>query len=92
MSKIFSNIKNAPCCQGPNSTVCICGAEERIIRAYILGEVTEPMTASQRMWCIDEAVYAGEGLYGREELSVMPDKELAGCVLTAWIEYANSKY
>lgn len=86
---IFPNIQ-ATCCMGWEN--CLCGNEERAIRGYVRGEVTDPMAMEQREYCITTADWAGEGHYNRKELSEMTDKELAEALLNAWRMYAASQY
>jgi hypothetical protein len=50
------------------------------------------MTAEEREWCVQEADWAGEGSYNKEELSAMTDKDLANSVLHAWLEYVRSHF
>ena len=80
----------ATCCMGWEN--CVCGNEERVIRGYIRGEVTTPMTDAQREYCISTADWAGEGHFNRKELSEMKDRELATALLEAWLMYAQSMY
>lgn len=87
---IFPNIR-ATCCMGEEKN-CPCGNEERVIRGYVRGEVTEVMTEEQREYCISTADWSGEGHYNRQELSEMNDKELATALLSAWTMYAQSQY
>lgn len=85
------DIDNVPCCGGaPEGQGCVCGKEEKVIRALISGTLNITMAPYQREWCISEAKWAGEGMYSEEELKGMTDKQLAEAVLTAWIAYANS--
>jgi hypothetical protein len=86
---IFSEIK-ANCCMG--NTYCICTHDERVVRGYVRGEITMPMTEQQREYCISTADWAGEGHYNRKELSEMNDKDLATALLNAWMLYAQSMY
>lgn len=78
----------ATCCMGWEN--CVCGNEERVIRGYVRGEVTIPMTEAQREYCISTADWAGEGYYNAKELSEMNDQELASALLNAWHMYAQS--
>ena len=89
-SKIFPNISNLKCCS--KDGCCWCGDEEIVIRNYINGNVTQPMTHEQRVWCVNEADYSGEGYYKRDELEKMSDKDLAVAVLNGWDLYSQSHY
>src|SRR5262245_32637 len=52
-----------PCrCFGPQPEGCVCGDDERVLRAYAGGvEAMPPMTATQRGSCLCEAVRCVEG-------------------------------
>lgn len=78
----------ATCCQleGP----CVCGDEERVLRAYSEGRYIETMTKEQREWCLDEADHAGEGSYPKKEAEGLSDAMLAKWVLQAWSDYVRS--
>lgn len=78
------------CCSG-DTTACVCGIEERVIRAYSEGRYAVPMTAEQREFCIWEADKCGEGMYSREELQGYSDQALASAVLDAWDAYCKSQ-
>jgi hypothetical protein len=80
---------DVPCCMGENAT-CICGNNERVLRAYAKGEDLPPMSEAQRIWCANEADYAGEGAYPRQEGIKLNDKDLAAWVLSAWNDYVRS--
>jgi hypothetical protein len=69
---------------------CCCDATERSLRAYMMGLITEPMTAEQREACISEIVYCAEG-ETRENVENLNDAELARAVLFAWTDFARDK-
>ena len=75
------------CCM-PN-TGCLCGPEEKVLRAYIRGEALEPMSEAERNWCCAEADRAGEGAYPKAEAVELDDRELARWVISAWSDYAK---
>jgi hypothetical protein len=80
------------CYEGMEKDDCICGINECAIRHYSRGTLTIPMSVEQRAWCIDQADWAGEGYYTKEELAAATDKELANKVLHAWNMYVQSHY
>jgi hypothetical protein len=81
---------NVPCCQP--EMACVCGPEERVLRAYSSGvEGLPEMTAKQRKWCIEEADRAGEGGHPSSEAVSLSDKELAQWTLDAWSDYAQGR-
>lgn len=81
---------SVPCCMGEGHP-CVCGPDERVLRAYDRGEVgLPPMTAEEREWCLEEADRAGEGAFPREEAEQFSDKDLANWVLRAWREFVQS--
>lgn len=85
----FQDIINTIACCSVESA-CVCGAEERVLRAYTEGRYTIPMSPEQREWCLDAAEHAGEGAYPRDEASNFSDSELANWVLDAWNDYVRS--
>lgn len=88
MGSIFHQI--VPCCQG-EGVDCICGDDERVLRAYAYGGYNdEPMTPEQREWCLEDADRAGEGSYPREEAEGLSDAELAKWTINAWNAYVRS--
>lgn len=89
VSIIFPGIENLKCCMG-DCPVCVCGDEEKVIRNYLSKDINEPMTEQQRDWCISTAVYSGQGLFSKEELSSKTDYDLACAVMQGWREYAAS--
>lgn len=77
------------CIHGPE---CICPANERALLRFKYGSWPHgPMTPEQREWCIDEADWAGEGAYHRNELEAMSDQELASTTYHAWVDYCRSQ-
>ena len=77
------------CCSG-NESLCVCGYNEKVLRAYSEGRCKIPMTTEQREWCLDEAERAGEGSYPRSEGIGMDDAALAERVINAWHDYVQS--
>lgn len=84
---VFQGISANCCIDWPE---CICTHDERVIRGYVRGEITLPMTEQQREYCISTADWAAEGHFNRKELSEMNDQELATALLDAWHMYAQS--
>lgn len=77
-----------PCCMGVDD--CVCGKDERVLRAYVADHVTlQPMTPKQREWCLSE-IASVEG-YVRGDYESVPDRELARGVLSAWTDYCRDK-
>lgn len=69
---------------------CPCGADERVLRAYISGLATlPPMTPEQREWCLNE-IASVEG-YDRKDYEPCGDAEMASGVLGAWVDYCRDK-
>lgn len=87
MSKVFGDLW-VPCCQPDAEEGCVCGSDERILRAYAdrLPSLP-PMTKEQRNWCLDE-IGGVEG-YNRFEYEEYPDHDLAYVVLRAWVDYCR---
>lgn len=75
------------CCYAPEG--CVCGAQERGLRAIIAGNGTRPMTAEQRAWCVSE-VASVEG-FSEQDCVGLDDVALANLVLSAWLDYARDK-
>jgi hypothetical protein len=75
----------ACCANGDHE--CICGPDERAIRAVIRGEIT--MTETQREYCLAE-IGQVEG-YDRAEHVSDTDVQLARNVLGAWTDFARDK-
>jgi hypothetical protein len=76
------------CCTGHQR--CWCPTEERVLRATEDRRYKEPFTATQREWCIDQILWADEGVWKREELVAMDDVKLAATTLNAWSQYAQA--
>jgi hypothetical protein len=86
---MFENLI-VPCCMGEGHP-CVCGPDERVLRAYARDESgLPPMTSEQREWCLEEADRAGEGAYPPEQAKNYSDKDLAHWVLNAWNDYVHS--
>lgn len=66
---------------------CICGPDERAIRAAIRGEIT--LTEAQREYCLAE-IGQVEG-YDRAKHVRDTDVQLARNVLGAWTDFARDK-
>lgn len=78
-------------CSWMGSMECsACSEVERFVRHFMTGPATRSMTEEEREWCVLEADHCGEGMFSREELVPMGDKELARSVFNAWNQYANS--
>lgn len=85
--------EDTPCCSHkfPEcADYVLCTANERMIRRLMAGDHTEPLTAEQREWLMDEADRAGEGSYPKEEAKDLSDAELARRTLSAWADYVQS--
>jgi hypothetical protein len=82
----------APCrCFGPQPEGCVCGDDERVLRAYAGGmETMPPMDATQRGSCIVEAVRCHEGSQ-RAAFATLSDQDLARAVLHGWVEFCRDK-
>lgn len=103
--KIFADLlqfpidhpNGVPCqCQNLNDPQvrihgCVCGLQERILRAYSNGMQLRPMSDEERAWCVEEAISSSEGSRNESELLTITDKSLAKEVLTSWKEYAQSQ-
>lgn len=68
---------------------CMCGRDERALRAYVDGKIVVPMTDSQRAFCLNE-IGTVEG-YDAKEHRGDSDVELARTVLSAWTDYCRDK-
>jgi hypothetical protein len=87
-ARAFTGIK-VPCCGGPDEG-CVCGGDERVLRAYNRGQRgLEPMTQDQRQWCLDE-IRQVEG-YDIKDYMQYSDADLANGVLSAWTDYCRDK-
>lgn len=89
---VFEGI-SVPCCWDGTENAnepCVCGADERILRAYAgMTRNLPPMTPVQREWCLDE-IGQIEG-YERKEHEQDPDYLLASTVLHAWTDFCRDK-
>ncbi len=81
----------AECCQGPEAPGCVCTRKEQVVRMYAAGRGTRPFTPQERTALIDDADYAGEGYYSKDELAAKSDEDLASATLHAWGLYAQSQ-
>ena len=68
---------------------CVCGTEERVLRAFIDRKVNLPMNSAQREWCLQE-LDSVEG-FSRKDYTQSDDSQLARGVLDAWHEYCLDK-
>ena len=66
---------------------CVCGPDERLMRAVINGHAT--LTPERREWCLDE-IGQVEG-YARKDWEGENDPVLANGVLGAWTDYCRDK-
>lgn len=90
---LFQDIPiKCPCGYDKTEHGCLCTFKEAMLHRYCSNEILRPMTAEEREWCVQEADWAGEGSYNKEELSAMTDKDLANSVLHAWLEYVRSHF
>lgn len=80
------------CCgpaEPPCNGACICGPDERPLRAYAEGRVTTPMTPAQREFCLSE-IDQVEG-HSRQDHETDSDRNLAIATLGAWQDYCQDK-
>jgi hypothetical protein len=75
------------CCMSAHE--CVCGTEERALRAFIRGQTPAPMTPSQREWCLAE-IERVEG-WQRADYADADDAMLARGVIAAWTDYCRDK-
>ncbi len=75
-------------CYGDNEG-CACGPEEKALRLFADGLVSEAMSPSDREWCLSE-IERVEG-HERAEHTTDTDRELANGVLTAWTDFCRDK-
>jgi hypothetical protein len=68
---------------------CVCGDEEKVLRAYLGSSSMPPMTAKQREECLEE-IASVEG-YDRKDYETESDANLARGVLHAWTSYCHDK-
>lgn len=90
--KLFLDLEDLPCQCFAGQENCVCGREEKILRAYSRGTSLRLMTPAERYWCVREADKAGEGAYNAAWLAGLDDQELARVVLQAWKEYVDSHF
>lgn len=78
-------------CLGPgySDVDCMCGRDERALRAFCRGDLTE-MTAAQREWCVNEVARV-EGYSESDARQAGADGNLAQLVLNAWTDYCRDK-
>ena len=77
-------------CYGPLETeACICPHDEKCLRAYQHGQSLPALTPQQREWCLVE-IGSIEG-WDRRDHEKDTDSELAGSVLSAWVDYCRDK-
>ena len=75
----------APCCTRGEG--CMCGREERVLRAVIAGQY-RPLTSEERAWCTRE-IASVEGC--SESDGEGSDADAARMVLNAWVDYCRDK-
>lgn len=68
---------------------CICSDVECAIRAWANGNMSIPMNAIQRNYCLNE-IDSVEG-YSRKEYETATDRQVANAVLSAWVDYCRDK-
>lgn len=68
---------------------CVCGRDERVLRAYLDEVIVSLMTPQQREWCLSE-INCVEG-YNRKDYESVTDIELARGVLAAWKTFCEDK-
>ena len=91
MSFPEANPAPAQCfCWLPDGEVpCACSADEKAMRFWACYGATQPMSAAQRAWCLDE-IGSVEG-YERSDYEGAPDSLLAQGVLHARSGYCRDK-
>ncbi len=77
----------AACCMGPEQEGCMCGREERALRAISASQYRQ-MTSAEREWCRLEILRV-EG-YDESDCNVC-DSQLASTTLSAWQDYCRDK-
>ncbi len=75
------------CCLGEQVT-CVCGSEERALRAIAAGRGPD-LTDEQREWCLSE-IGSIEG-YRRDEHEGDNSVVLANVTIRAWADYCRDK-
>ena len=68
---------------------CVCDDDERLIRARLGKNNLPPLTAEERGYLIDDAVYCAKGDLHAKDLELLPDNELCQQVLYAWASFAR---
>ena len=68
---------------------CVCGPEERVLRAFLDPNTPLKMTPEQREWCYAE-IDAIES-HDRSDYEAGTDAELARGVLNAWTDYCRGQ-
>jgi hypothetical protein len=68
---------------------CVCGPDEKALRAIIASDGAIKMTPQQRLWCLAE-IDSVEG-YTAHDYHGKADEHLARGVLSAWTDYARDK-
>lgn len=82
-------VAGCPCFPEMEQDGCVCGKTERVLRAWMCGKITQPMTPEQREYCYAE-LDSVEGHH--RPISHMPtDVELAREVLAAWQDYCRDQ-
>ena len=90
MNNPFGSIVVNTCCFAGEESGCVCGPQERVLRAYIDSEPgLQAMTPEQRIWCLLE-IDQIEG-HDRKDHEADSDPQLARSVLSAWMDYCRDK-
>jgi len=76
-------------CQLPADLDCLCGDEERLVRARLYDVDVPPFTQAERENIAWEADLFAKGEYNYHELLKLPDKDLAGMLVGAWVIMAR---
>lgn len=63
---------------------CACTATEKALRNWAYNAPTEPMSAEQRAWCVDQVRRHGDAAHRATSFDGEPDELLARAVLCAW--------
>lgn len=88
MCTVFDGVM-VDCCMAPCAGGCMCTPAERVLRAYSDGRYKGRMTPAQRIWCVAEADWAGEGMWREDNLEALNDGDLAATVLDMWRRYCQ---
>ena len=86
MSKMIE-WSGAPCCRTVSAADCMCGQQERYIRAVAAGDMT--LSPAQREYCLSE-IGRVEG-YSRADYESGDDRTIASSTLCAWLDYCRDK-